>query len=66
YRTPLYPIVPIAAFILCSVVIISLAFVPDQRAALYCGIPFMAFCYIYYYVKNRKQKAVISTVQDTN
>lgn len=66
YRTPLYPIVPIAAFLLCLVVIISLAFVPDQRAALYCGIPFMAFCYIYYYVKNGKQKAVISTVQDTN
>ncbi|MGG2093716.1 amino acid permease [Bacillus sp. S13(2024)] len=57
YKTPLYPIVPIAALILNSVVVISLAFIPEQRMALYCGIPFIIFCYVYYYIsKKRKQK----------
>ena len=49
YRTPLYPIVPILALITNSIVVISLAFIPEQRMALYCGIPFIIFCYIYYY-----------------
>jgi len=66
YRTPLYPLVPITGFVLCLIVIISLAFVPDQRAALYCGIPFMAFCYLYYFVKSRKGKIGIPAVQETN
>nr|MBS9408034.1 amino acid permease [Streptococcus oralis] len=48
YRTPLYPIVPILALITNSIVVISLAFIPEQRMALYCGIPFIIFCYIYY------------------
>ncbi|ENQ3079077.1 TPA: amino acid permease [Bacillus pseudomycoides] len=54
YRTPLYPLVPIAAFSLNFVTFISLAFIPDQRIALYCGIPFMITCYIFYKVKYKK------------
>ena len=53
YRTPLYPYVPIVACLLCVIVILSLAFVPEQRMALYCGIPFIIGCYAYYYVKRR-------------
>lgn len=53
YRTPLYPIVPVAAFLLCLASCIGIAFDPTQRIALYSGIPFMALCYLIYYVKNR-------------
>lgn len=55
FRTPLYPFVPIAAFILCLLSCIGLYFDPAQRVALYYGVPFVAFCYLYYYVKNRKK-----------
>lgn len=50
YKTPLYPIVPIVALVLNVAVIISLAFIPEQRIALYCGIPFMILCLIYYHL----------------
>jgi arginine/ornithine permease len=49
FKTPLYPIVPLLALTFNAVVIISLAFIPEQRMALYCGIPFMLACYIYYH-----------------
>ncbi|MGM2836433.1 amino acid permease, partial [Bacillus cereus group sp. Bce025] len=35
YRTPLYPLVPIVAFSLNFITFVSLAFIPDQRIALY-------------------------------
>lgn len=43
YRTPLYPIVPIVAFSLNFLTFVSLAFIPDQRIALYCWVPFVTF-----------------------
>ncbi|QHZ48787.1 S-methylmethionine permease [Bacillus sp. NSP9.1] len=55
YRTPLYPAVPIAAFLLCLASCIGIAFDPNQRIALFCGVPFMAACYLIYYVKNGKK-----------
>ncbi|WP_141430460.1 amino acid permease [Bacillus sp. 03113] len=51
FRTPLYPIVPIAAFILCFLSCIFVVFDPAQRMALFYTIPFVAFCYIFYYVR---------------
>jgi S-methylmethionine transporter len=51
YRTPLYPIVPIAAFLLCLASCIGIAFDPTQRIALFCGIPFILLCYASYYIK---------------
>ncbi|MFL6517992.1 MAG: S-methylmethionine permease, partial [Bacillus sp. (in: firmicutes)] len=50
YRTPFYPLVPIASFILCLASCIGIAFDPTQRIALYCGIPFILFCYGSYYL----------------
>ncbi|PFU76073.1 amino acid permease, partial [Bacillus thuringiensis] len=59
YRTPLYPLVPIASFILCLASCIGIAFDPTQRIALYCGIPFILFCYgSYYLTKNLKKRGV--------
>jgi S-methylmethionine transporter len=49
YRTPFYPLVPIASFVLCLASLVGIAFDPAQRIALYCGIPFILFCYGSYY-----------------
>ncbi|MEH7468537.1 amino acid permease [Priestia megaterium] len=54
YKAPLYPIVPILAFVLCFAACVGLAFDKSQRIALYCGIPFVLFCYLFYYLKNKK------------
>jgi amino acid permease len=61
FRTPLYPFVPIAAFVLCFVSCVGLAFDPSQRIALYCGVPFLALCYLLYYMKNRKKRNQIDS-----
>lgn len=66
YKTPLYPIVPILALITNSIVVISLAFIPEQRMALYCGIPFIIFCYIYYYMSKKRQKPMKVEMEKTN
>ncbi|QNG60420.1 amino acid permease [Bacillus sp. PAMC26568] len=49
FKTPLYPFVPLAALFANVFVMVSLAFIPDQRMALYCGIPFLIWCTLYYY-----------------
>ncbi|NGM82049.1 amino acid permease [Paenibacillus sp. 7124] len=56
FKTPLYPIVPIAAFLLCFLSCVLIVFDPAQRAALFYTIPFVALCYICYYVKQSIQK----------
>ena len=56
YRTPFYPLVPIASFILCLASCIGIAFDPTQRIALYCGIPFILFCYGSYYLTQSLKK----------
>lgn len=63
YRTPGYPAVPIAAFLLCLASCIGIAFDPNQAIALYCGIAFMAVCYTAYYLKNRKSRARVQAVK---
>ncbi|MBM7651345.1 S-methylmethionine permease [Neobacillus cucumis] len=63
YRTPLYPLVPIASFILCLASCIGIAFDPTQRIALYCGIPFILFCYGSYYLTNNRKKRGVDYVQ---
>ncbi|MDN7242389.1 amino acid permease [Planococcus sp. N028] len=49
FKMPLYPIVPLLAFGLNTLILISLAFIPEQRIALYCGVPFMLACYAFYH-----------------
>lgn len=50
WRAPCYPLVPIAGFILCLLACLGLAFDPAQRIALWCGIPFVASCYLSWYL----------------
>ncbi len=54
FRTPFFPLVPILGALLNFGVLVSLAFDPGQRIALYCGIPFMIICYICYFVFVKK------------
>lgn len=63
YRTPFYPLVPIASFILCLASCIGIAFDPTQRIALYCGIPFILFCYASYYLTQNLKKRGAGYVQ---
>lgn len=56
FKAPLYPLVPILGFILCLIACIGLAFDPEQRIALYCGIPFVGVCYIAHYFTRVYQK----------
>ena len=51
YRTPLYPVVPIVAFVLLGISIVAIAFDPNQVTALYFGIPFVALCYLYFWFR---------------
>ncbi|ASB91096.1 amino acid permease [Bacillus sonorensis] len=56
FKTPFYPFLPLAGFILNSTVLVSLAFDSEQRMALYCGILFMAGCYFVYHLFYRKKR----------
>lgn len=63
YRAPLYPLVPIASFLLCLAACIGIAFDPTQRIALYCGIPFIILCYAGYYLSQSKKKRRVEHVE---
>ncbi len=56
FRTPLYPVLPAIALILNITVLVSLAFDPSQRIALYCGIPFMIVCYVIYHLRVKRNR----------
>lgn len=65
FKTPLYPFVPLLALVLNLTVIVGMAFIPEQRMALYCGIPFMIVCLLFYRVtKNKKSK--MERIEKTN
>lgn len=51
FKTPWYPIVPWAAFILSFLSCVLIIFDPTQRMALFYMVPFIGFCYLAYYVK---------------
>lgn len=59
YKAPYYPLVPILGTILCVIACIGLAFDPEQRIALYCGIPFVIVCFIAYHFTHKYQTRVI-------
>jgi arginine/ornithine permease len=59
FRTPLYPLVPILAFVLNAIVMLSQVLDPETSLSVYLGIPAIILCYIIYYVfvhKKRTQK----------
>lgn len=54
YRTPLTPWLPYLTILLLVISIIGLAWDESQRAGLYFGLPFVAACYIYHYLRFKK------------
>ncbi|ANE45369.1 amino acid permease [Paenibacillus swuensis] len=66
FRTPLYPYLPLLGLTLNILVLVSLAFDKDQRIALYCGIPFAALCYLYYFFFVKGKTARAKTVAEKN
>ena len=57
YRTPLYPVVPILAFVLLSISMVAVAFDPNQVAALYFGVPFVGLCYLFFWWRHGRRGA---------
>ena len=57
YRAPLFPLVPILAFTLCVVSLVGIALDPTQVAALYFGVPFVAACYAWFYLRHGRKGA---------
>ncbi len=67
YRAPWYPLTPVLGFVLCLVACVGLAFDPEQRIALWCGIPFVAFCYGAYFITQKfssRQQQKVSNAAD--
>jgi S-methylmethionine transporter len=56
YRAPLFPLVPILAFTLCVVSLVGIALDPNQVAALYFGVPFVAACYGYFHLRHGRKR----------
>lgn len=56
YKSPMFPLVPIVGGALCLVVMIGMGIDPDQRVALYCGIPFTVLCYVIYHMAQKVRK----------
>jgi S-methylmethionine transporter len=61
FRTPLYPFVPITAFVLSFLSCVLVVFDPTQRMALFYTIPFIICCYIIYYIKVHIDKKVLKS-----
>ncbi|GAY73346.1 S-methylmethionine permease [Lentilactobacillus kosonis] len=53
FKTPWYPLIPWAAFIMSFLSCILIIFDPTQRPALFYMIPFIIGCYAVYYGKNK-------------
>lgn len=63
YRAPWFPITPILGFCLCLLACVGLAFDPEQRIALWCGLPFVAFCYAAYWLTEWLRARKASLIQ---
>ncbi|MFJ3957352.1 amino acid permease [Arthrobacter sp. NPDC090010] len=58
YKAPLFPLVPIVAFVACLASMIGIAFDPTQVAALYFGVPFTIACYVFFHFRYGKGRKV--------
>jgi arginine/ornithine permease len=64
FRVPLFPFLPIVALSANCIVMISLAFDPAQRMALYCGTIFFISCYIVYHFRIKKNQILHTSEQE--
>ncbi|WP_110973021.1 amino acid permease [Pseudomonas huaxiensis] len=56
FRVRGYPWVPLGAILCCVLACVGIAFDPEQRVALYFGLPFIAWCYFVYWVTRKKRE----------
>lgn len=56
FKTPWYPVIPWAAFIMSLLSCVLIVFDPTQRPALFYMIPFIALCYAIFYGKRAWDK----------
>lgn len=59
FRTPLYPFIPWLSIILNILIIISLAFMSDQRIVLYTGLPGLLIIYGIYWIFFKKKNSTL-------
>ena len=64
YRTPGYPVVPWLVIIFCVISIIGIYFDPNQRIALYFGIPFTIISALIYQLFYSRRTHDISKLAD--
>ncbi|WP_346355353.1 amino acid permease [Azotosporobacter soli] len=57
FKTPMYPALPILSVILNICIILSLAFIEEQRIVLYTGLPVVGLIYLYYVFVHSKTEA---------
>ena len=57
YKSPMFPLVPILGGLMCVAVMGGMGIDPEQRIALYCGIPFTVLCFVIYHMTQRAKKA---------
>ncbi|WP_426301247.1 amino acid permease [Arthrobacter sp. R-11] len=55
YKAPLFPLVPILAFVACLGSMIGIGFDPTQAPALYFGGLFTVACYVFFHFRYRKR-----------
>jgi S-methylmethionine transporter len=60
FRVRGYPWVPLGALACCSLACVGIAFDPEQRVALYFGLPFIAWCYFVYYITRKSRERRLS------
>ncbi|TCW38779.1 amino acid permease [Laceyella sacchari] len=65
FKTPLFPIVPILAFVINLVVLVSQWFDPATRSAITFGVPAIIICYIVYFLFFRKKFAALQAQRVT-
>ena len=54
FKAPFSPILPCITIALLIISIIGIAYDAEQRPGLYFGLPFVIFCYVYYYIRYKK------------
>ncbi len=57
YQTPWYPLVPLFAFALSDLSCLLIWFDPTQRVALEATVPFIAVCYLGYWLRQRRNQS---------
>lgn len=65
FRVRGYPWVPLGALVSCTLACVGIAFDPAQRVALYFGLPFIAWCYLVFWVTRKTRERRLASTNDS-